>query len=46
MATNLNAAALDESPVPVPEPGHEHHKQKQTIDPYNVCHADTAEETG
>ena len=32
MATNINAAALDESPVP--EPAQKQHKQ--TVDPYNV----------
>ncbi len=47
MATNSNAAALDESAVPVPDPGHEQNKQhKQTIDPYNVCCVGTAEEMG
>jgi tryptophanyl-tRNA synthetase len=32
MATNVNAAALDESPIPEPV----QKQQKQTIDPYNV----------
>ncbi|EAQ85935.1 hypothetical protein CHGG_07188 [Chaetomium globosum CBS 148.51] len=32
MATNTNAASLDESPIPEPV----HKQQKQTIDPYNV----------
>jgi hypothetical protein len=32
MATNVNAAALDESPVPEPV----QKQAKQTIDPYNV----------
>jgi hypothetical protein len=33
MATNVNAAALDESPVPdAVQPK----QQKQTVDPYNV----------
>jgi tryptophanyl-tRNA synthetase len=34
MATNVNAAALDESPIPEPV----QKQQKQTIDPYNVSH--------
>jgi tryptophanyl-tRNA synthetase len=35
MATNANAAALDESPVPEPI----QKQSKQTIDPYNVCYS-------
>lgn len=38
MATNINAAALDESPIPEPV----HKQQKQTIDPYNVSNTANA----